>query len=393
MITRTDVRLGAIVLGLSLATLGLAGDASAQDVDARWLPWIGCWEPTKETTDTDLVCIRPSEQAGAVEMLSISGSDVVGREVLWGDGQRHETSRESCTGWEQGAFSPDGRRVYLSSSQTCGGGEPQVTDGVFAFASSAEWLDIRATGMGGKSMAFVQRFRVAEPALAEAAGFGDLVTDRRWPSRTARMVAASAMDEDDVIEASRRLPSDAVEALLAERAQPLELTAAKLVRMADAGVSAEAIDIAVAVSYPDRFRLNATDSRVQASALDQGSLRRRWGYAEAMYYDPFYAPWGLRYGYYGYGYGYGYGFGYDPLLYGWGWGGYGGYTPWVSVVEPVRPDHGRVINGRGYSRGSGSTAGVTGGSSWSGSGASGSSAGSGGGGGSGSGRTAHHRGG
>lgn len=397
MIMRTDVGRSAIALGLALAALGFASGASAQDVDARWLPWIGCWEPTKETPDADLVCIRPSDQAGAVEILRIAGSDVVAREVVWADGRRHETKRESCTGWEEGAFSSDGRRVYLSSSHTCGEGVTQVGSGVFAFASAAEWLDIRSAGMGGETMAFVQRFRAADPALAEAAGYGDLLADRARSSRTARMVAAAAMDVDDVIEASQRLPGDAVEALLAERGQPLELSAAELVRMADSGVSPDVIDIAVAVSYPDHFRLNTADDQVQASALDQGSLRRRWAYAGPMYYDPFYAPWSFRYGYgyYGYGYG-GYGYGYDPYMYGWGFGGYG-YTPWVSVVEPAPRDHGRVINGRGYSRGSSDSGASRGSGSWSSGGAARSSGASSSGGsssgGSSSGRTAHARGG
>jgi len=68
------------------------------------------------------------------------------------------------------------------------------------------------------------------------------------------------------------------------------------------------IDVAVAVSYPEQFQVGRAGD-MERSALDEGSLRRRWAYAGPMYYDPFYAPWGLRYGF-GYRYGYGYEYGY-----------------------------------------------------------------------------------
>ena len=111
------------------------------------------------------------------------------------------------------------------------------------------------------------------------------------------------------------------------------------------------------MSYPDRFQLNAgvPGQEMAVSALDRGSLRRRWAYTGVMgpsFYDPFYAPWSLRFGYgngwYGYDpYGWGYGYGYR---YGGGYG-YGGYRPTVIVVDQAPREHGRVINGRGYSRG------------------------------------------
>lgn len=405
MTTMNETSRGALALGLALALVS-AAPAGAQDVDPRWLPWIGCWEPVGGPAGADLVCVRPGEATGAVEILRIRGTEVVAREAVRTDGGRHEASHEACKGWEEAAFSEDGRRIFLRSSYACEGDVTQEGGGILAVTSPGEWLDVRVAGMGGENMAWVQRFRAADPALAEAAGFGDLVSDRAWSSRTARIVAGAALDVDDVIEASAQVPSEAVRALLAEQGTPLELSAAQLLRMADAGVSEQVIDVAVAVSYPDRFTLQGGGERVAASALDDGSLRRRWayrGYAGPGFYDPFFAPWSLRYGY-GYGYGYGsgyYGYGYDPYSYGWGYGGSYGYRPVVVDVERTRPEHGRVIAGRGYSRGSGSSA-SPGGYTRTGSSApsrsSGSSAGSSGGtsssgGGSSSGRTAKPRGG
>ncbi len=356
MTTTRDLSRGALALGLALTLVG-AGPAGAQEVDARWLPWIGCWEPANESADVDLVCVRPGD-AGAVEIVRVKGTEVVSTEVVRTDGTRHEAAHESCKGWEEGAFSADGRRVFLRSSYSCGSDMTQEGGGILAFTGPGEWLDVRAAGMGGQGTAWAQRFRPAEGALIQAAGFGDLLAERAWSSLRARLLAGALLDVDDVIEASGQVPAEAVKAFLAEQGNPLELSAAELVRMADAGVSEEVIDVAVAVSYPERFTLRGGGEQVARTALDEGSLQRRWSYGGYLgmrpgFYDPFFAPWSLRYGY-GYGAGY-YGYGYDPYSYGLGWGyggGYYGYTPVIVDVDRTPREHGRVIPGRGYSRGS-----------------------------------------
>ncbi|MGD8322254.1 MAG: hypothetical protein PVJ02_17520 [Gemmatimonadota bacterium] len=341
---------------VALSALSPARVTAQQNVDPRWAPWVGCWVPVNSTGSDDLLCVRPGSQSDAIEVVRVSGTEVVSREVVWADAQRHETSRGDCSGWEEGAFSRDGRRVFTTSDHTCENGGEQSGAGIMAIAHNGEWIDVRVSGMGGQQMAWVQRYRVADDQSTEAAGFGDLL-DLSWTARDARMMAAQPLDVDDVIEASDQVPAEAVQALLAERRDKLQLDADALVRMADAGVADDVIDVAVAVSFPETFHV-ASASDVQRSAVDQGTAGRRWGYRGTMgYFDPFYAPWGFRYGYYGYDpfyYGYG-GYGYGGY-YGYG-GSYWGYTPSVVVVEPTTRTHGRVINGRGYSRGRSSAGG------------------------------------
>jgi hypothetical protein len=365
--------LRAFTFGLAVAALGALTPVSAQEVDARWLPWMGCWQATSDDGATgDMLCVRPAAQAGGMEFLRVSDEAVVAREVLWADGKRHETARESCTGWEQGSFSQDGRRLFLSSEYTCDGSVPQEGGGIIAMASPVTLVDVRVAGMGGERLAWVQRYVAATEAQAEAAGFGDILEGRGWSVGQARMLAAAPLDVEDVIEASRTVPSEAVEAFLAQRGDRMELKAAQLLQLADAGVPDRVIDVAVATAYPESFRLasGAGGQAAQVSALDEGSLRRRWGTRSAYgAYDPF-LPWSLRYGYsafgyspYGYGYSpYGYGYGYGGYGYGgYGYGGYGygGYRPVIIQVDrntDVRA-HGRVVNGRGYSQGRGSSGG------------------------------------
>jgi hypothetical protein len=223
-----------------------------------------------------------------------------------------------------------------------------------AMSTPNEWLDIRIMGLEGENMAFVQRYRPASAQTTADAGFADALAGREWTSRSARMLASASLDVDDVIEASAHVPAEAVQALLAERGDVLPLDSDQLVRMVDAGVPEDVIDLAVAVSFPRRFSVQGGNAQMAQAEGGQRAYRPMMG---AFMYDPFYSGLSLRYGY-GYGYNYGFnsfGYGY-PYYGGYGYGGYG-YRPSVVVVDRAPREHGRVVKGRGYRSGGGSSSG------------------------------------
>jgi len=353
-----------IGLGLALGTtslFALGAALSAQDVDSRWLPWLGCWEPSEAEAGSDLLCVLPTTtESGAVEVLRVVESEVVAREMVWADGTPHQTEREGCEGWEEGTFSADGRRVFMRSEHTCEGGALQEGGGIMAMSTPNEWLDIRIMGLEGENMAFVQRYRPASAQTTADAGFADALAGREWTSRSARMLASASLDVDDVIEASAQVPAEAVQALLAERGDVLDLDTDRLMRMVDAGVPEEVIDLAIAVSFPQRFSVEGGSAQMAQAEGGQRAYRPMMG---AFMYDPFYSGLSLRYGY-GYGYNYGFNsYGYGYPYYGPGYGGYGayggyGYRPTVVTVDRAPRDHGRVVRGRGYRSGGSSSSGA-----------------------------------
>jgi uncharacterized membrane protein YgcG len=335
---------GTLRIGLAVVALVVtSAPAATQSMDQRWLPWLGCWEPVAEAGTDEIVCVRPTEESSAVEVLRYDGAEVLAREVLWADGGRHPTDREGCDGWDRGSFSSDMLRVFLSSEHSCEGGVSQKGAGIMTISGPDEWLDIRVMGMGDERMAWVQRFRVVTDERVDEAGFREVVDEHGWSAGTARLIARAPLNVDDVIEASAAAPTEAVEALLAERSDRLELSAGELVRMADAGVAESVIDIAVATSYPERFEVAAGPEQARVAVPMARGYRT---FMSPFFYDPFYyySPWSLRYGYGGYGYfgGYGYGYGY-------------GYRPSVVVVDRVQQPHGRLVRGRGYTRSGGSS--------------------------------------
>lgn len=332
----------ALLLGLGAAPAqGQAGELE----DGRWLPYLGCWVETEATaTDGPMTCVVP--EGSGVAFLTVSDAEVTDRRVLRGDGAERPTEVAGCTGVEAATFSSDGHRLYTTADLDCGGAERR-TAGLIAMVDARQWIEARALGTGEGSVAWVKRYGPAPATRIEAAGLADRV-DIETPRavEVARVAASAPITVDAVIEAHARTDAEAVRSWLAEQGDPLRLDADALVRLADAGVPPEVIDVAIAVSFPDRFQVarQPRDEGGDRYGYDRWD-RRMWSrfgprYYDPFYYDPFYSPYSRYNRYYGYGGFYG--------------TGYTGYGPTVVVVRPVdqTSSGGRAVPGRGYTQGS-----------------------------------------
>ncbi|GMR13953.1 MAG: hypothetical protein BMS9Abin29_2179 [Gemmatimonadota bacterium] len=344
--------------------------ASSQEMDTRWLPWLGCWAPVAsegaEVDPSSLLCVRPAGAQDAVELLSVVDGAIESVDILSANGERRETALEGCEGWQSGSFSADAGRVYLRTDEVCEGGQRRASTSLMSWTSTYEWSDIEIVEVGGRSVAWVRRYEVARSADVEAAGLGDIIRGRALAVATARTAASAPISVDDIIEANARVGALAVQTWVAESGQPPRLDADKLVRMADAGVPAEVIDVLIALGNPDRFALGPAGEQGEYAASEQTYSRAygpRYAYGRSYYsayLDPFY------YSRFGIGfspYGYGYGRSYSPFGYGYGFGrfgGFGGFSP-IIRVEPIsnsrRSRGGRAVNGRGYTRSGGGNSG------------------------------------
>lgn len=343
---RNTGRIGRTLAGLVVAGGFLAGGVgvvSADQTDPRWLPWLGCWEAEGEVAD-QLLCIRPLESDAGVEMVTVREGRIVASEIVRADGEQTPARREGCNGWERAAFSADNQRVYLRSEFACEGDVRRSATGLISMLSPTEWLDIQAVGVAGQDAVRVLRYRLAPEAVVEAAGVEPIAPERAMAVNAARRAASAAPTVDDVIEASREISERAVEAWVVETGERFALDADELVRMADAGVGESVIDLIVAVSYPSTFDVDramlAGDFRPEDRAEARTADRYAYpGYVDLFYWDP------LRYSRYGY---------YSPYGFGGGYGWYPGYRPVVVVVRPDGDGSppGRVVRGRGYTRGS-----------------------------------------
>ncbi len=334
-----------------VALLAVVAPLQAQATHAQWLPWVGCWTPVGQGDDAPLLCVTPGEDPASVEFVTIAEGEVVSREVARADGQPADDDQEGCEGTTTWTFSNDGHRAYHRSEHVCDGEVGRVATGMMAMASRTEWMDLNSVEVAGRTTPWAQRYRLADRETAEAAGFGDLEADRAMAIRAARQSANALPTVDAVIEAANVVHPETVEAWLVERAPRFNLDGDKLVRMADAGVPSHVLDVVVAVSYPNRFRLRPDEDETGGLTVAEARTRRadrdRYGYDMYRRYS---SPFGFGFSPYGSYAPYGYGLGYG----GYGYGGGYGYRPVIIDVEPRVENHGRVVSGRGYRSGGGS---------------------------------------
>lgn len=334
--------------------------ATTAQVDSRFAGWLGCWRLEDDLMGSNLrVCVTP-EQTTGVKLQTLIGAQKGTTEMMVPDNVSRAINDAECKGTEKAEWSKDGLRIFRTTDVTCGKESPRKLSSVSFLMRGPTFIQVQLVeGDQNKSVRVLRYRRAFDQTLADG-------TRAPQPSATLAMTAPSddiRWDIDDVVEASAKLPADAVQAALTEVSGPFELNKKTLLAMSDAHVSESVIDLMVALTYPRRLVVNRAGSGY--SGMTGISMGGGWfdpfmspilpasaffsdcfssfGYSRYRC-DPYYYGSGL-YGYGGYGY---YGNGY--------YGNYGNYNNngWIIVNAPggtPSPQaEGRVINGQGYTQ-------------------------------------------
>jgi uncharacterized membrane protein YgcG len=357
----------ALLLGSAMA-VG-AQEAQLASADARWTPWVGCWQASsRDALSLELapnkaapvVCIIPAPGNATVDLVTINGTTAQTPERVDANGTRRAVDREGCKGWETAAFSPDAKRIYLHSEHQCTGNRTRTSTGIMSLTPNGEWLDVQGVKVGAHNGVRVVHYgRVAAPP-ALGADLRAKLEGQKLAMTTAVLAATDSVRIADVIEASKQADPLVVQTWLAQRGQGFNMDAKRLTQLADAKVPTNVIDVMVALSYPQAFAINlaqADGEMIQTSGRTQVAQEEalRNGPTVFMSWDPLYSGtygygYGSRYGMYGWGYGLGYG-----IPYGTNW--YRGpivvVRPSDNVNVPASETRGRMVRGSGYTRPSG----------------------------------------
>ena len=336
--------------------------APAMQTDVRFASWLGCWRLDDDLAGTGArMCITPEKNG--VRLQTIVGSNKGIDELVIPDGVARPITDSECKGTEQSEWSKDGARIFRSTSVTCGKEAPRTIKTLAFISPGPSWINVQhVSGEAANTSVRVQRYRrAANQKLADGstAPQPDATTAMRTTAEQTRWSI------EDVIEASAKVPAEAMQAALTEVHHPFDLNKRTLVALDDGGVQDSVIDLMVALTYPKRFVVERR-SGSSAAGITTGT----------GWFDPFmpgttamgldcYTPYGYGYrsyysmcgggglypfasNYYGYGL---YNYGYPYSNYGWvdvgqfptSIGGSGGGT-----AEPQ--GEGRVVNGRGYTQ-------------------------------------------
>ena len=156
MAFETTRRCRTVVMSVILI-LAASSNTSAQETDARWHPWLGCWQlweeqldPSAPTTNDETaallnrtyVCVRPGSTPDRVDLTAVAGEQILVERTLVADASRRDVQETGCTGWEQSEWSFDGRRLFTRAELQCGDEERRTVTGVSLLSSSSIWVDI-----------------------------------------------------------------------------------------------------------------------------------------------------------------------------------------------------------------------------------------------------------
>jgi hypothetical protein len=383
---------------ISLAVVaGAQTPSSAPSVDARWQPWLGCWQPSDAPPldgKTPVVCVSPLPSGSAVEVALIEDSVVKTRDTIDASGVERKIDKQGCAGTEVGQWSADNRRVFVHSLLTCAGGLGRTSNTIVAVSPSGDWINVQTLAVANTIGVRTMRYRDASSLTSIPAAFAHINADRQLAVATARADAGAPLDAAAVLEAVRHVDTTAVQSWIIARGTKFNLTAKQLAALADGGIPSSITDVMIGVSYPEHFALKQSGgANGLASGWSNGPAVGAYGngvrsscasMAPSLYarnicdacqsasaYDPFGqgayddCAYGSRYSLYS---PYAYGLGYSPYsLYSPYYGGY--YTPYygystapVVIVRGSDQPHGHVVNGHGYTQ-SGATSASSSGSS------------------------------
>ena len=328
-------------------------DAAAEPLDARWRPWLGCWQLWEEQLDpsaTDdesesaalldrtVICVRPNAGGRGVNLTAAAGEEMLVDRTLVPDGVERDVREPDCTGRERNTWSADGRRLFTRAEVQCGDQPVRRASGVSLLSTPATWVDVQVVEVGGRELLEVRRYApVPDPEQAARLGPPSGLGAAPAAIQRARRASAAQPDLSDVLDASEKTSPRVVEALLAETEPRLALDRDALVALDDAGINGGVIDLLVALAYPDRF---VVERRDRGGAWSSGGWGGFSGYHDPIWYSGNYYPYYVTpLGYYFWSRGY------DPYLF----GGLG--SPFVVVSDDGRSaERGQPVPGLGYTR-------------------------------------------
>lgn len=325
--------------------------AVARDLDRRWLPWLGCWQRLDEQMDRatheshefdnasnfpdrSLVCVTPADNASGVKLATVTGGHVLAEHTLVADATARQVDGGNCQGWNRGEWSHDGHRFFTRAEFRCKDSPLRSHNGVSFMATHSTWVDIQLVDVGTHQHLEIRRYKPVHTSEHDEL----LGTSFPFPTGPSEILRARRENETPptllaVLDATEKTAARVVEAMLAETKPRFALTSAALIELDDAGLGGDAIDLLVALSYPDQFVVKRKDR-------PRARLGSRFGrFYSPIWYDNLYpyhvTPLGYRY-WLG---------GYTPYFYG------RAASPFIVLRNNANDDpSGRAISDRGYTR-------------------------------------------
>ena len=185
--------------------------------------------------------------------------------------------------------------MYASAELICDNQPARTVSGLSTLTAEGEWIDVQVVVSGSQERVRIRRHQRSDDQPPDASLIAADVAARAATSpRGARLTIAN------VIEASSLVAPRVLEALIFETRASFPIDRRQLISMDDAGVADEVIDVMVAFSFPQKFKVTRSAGASSWGGFDSGGLG--WGgvgvtaeYAWPWYLNPYYSYVGFPY--------------------------------------------------------------------------------------------------
>ena len=288
---------GFFLLTLSLFLTPTASVAQADTkavADAAIIPWLGIWTAIDETPSsrTTVIEISPGADGRGFEITTKDTDPPVSENII-PDGILRRIEFGNCTGsntykWEKEAG------VLLGTSEiVCGEASYSIIT-LKMMTSADRMTDILAVKTADQTRLAVRRFAF-EREFSSAVNFF-----LGQESMLLRTTLAAPWDLDKIINLSQIVETSVLEAALIEKNLQVKLDAKSLRKMKSTGTPDSIIDLLVAMSNPDKFRIEKNEHIAVEAASRRPESGETYSYSygiEAPYYYGYYYPWSYYWSY------------------------------------------------------------------------------------------------
>jgi hypothetical protein len=338
-------------LGSQVFASALFDSQESVTIDVRWIPWIGSWRLVSNTVnrdDRDLkgdyrMEVSPTDSGTAVTMKTFKDDTVLFEDAIISDGISQPLKDKECSGWYKYSWSDTGKRLLFESESRCPDRPAQNISGISVMNRNRDWVDIQLLRNSQDRIITVRRYSLVSEQTEDFTGQGVGI------AMAGRLKAGTNFSVNEIIELSRMVPEEVLEAALMEFREPFNINSKTLQRLADAEVPTPVIDLMVALSFPDKFYIERDTVSIM-TAGNSGS-----GKADIIYSSPYYSRYSIVDPFFPWYW--------TPSTYALYWNY--GWDVWPGVYYPYyydyrgsgssggfqqRQDSGRLVAGRGYTR-------------------------------------------
>jgi hypothetical protein len=281
--------LAAFSLVLLFPTVFAIAQTGAADAKAPIKAWMGIWSFSDEKTyPKTSVEILPTQDGKGLQINRRTADQPEVKEVLVPDGSRQTIDKSNCTGWQSTNYIPEAGMIISSSEMNCKDTGAFATVDAKLIVSADQMVDILQLKAAGETRIAARRLTLqrdlppsnnAEPVNA---------------SVIARMNASQAWNLDTVIQLSKIVDTQVLEAALVEKQVILDLNSKALKQLKNSKTPNGIIDLLVALAHPEKFLITKNGKvefkpNVAAVAGNSGRLNTpnySYSYVPSVNYYP-----------------------------------------------------------------------------------------------------------